>query len=139
MTIFLLLFDCYGLAFVWHPLWREDGSVFGSESLGTHDCILLFQSLDFSFRRLLRLAGLRWRYSIPPQHGLPRTVSQNHIAAHSLLKIVIFLTVVLQPPRRPSTENIVLLLHKEDHRENESRDSYLASPLARRLLPSNEL
>jgi hypothetical protein len=29
------------------------------------------------------------------------------------------------------TEITVLLLHKEDHRENESRDSYLASPLER--------
>jgi hypothetical protein len=31
------------------------------------------------------------------------------------------------------------MLLKEDHKENESRDSYLASPLARWLLPSNEL
>jgi hypothetical protein len=41
-----------------------------------------------------------------------------------------------------STDRIeitVLLLHKEDHRENSSRDSYLASPLARWLLSSNEL
>jgi hypothetical protein len=33
--------------------------------------ILLSQIPDFLFCRLLRLAGLRWRYSIPPQHGLP--------------------------------------------------------------------
>jgi hypothetical protein len=33
----------------------------------------------------------------------------------------------------------ILLLHKEDIRENESRDSYLTSPLARWLLPNNEL
>jgi hypothetical protein len=26
-------------------------------------------STEFSFRRLLRLAGVRWRYSIPPPHG----------------------------------------------------------------------
>jgi hypothetical protein len=37
------------------------------------------------------------------------------------------------------TENTVLLLLSADHRENKSRDSYLASPLARWLLPSNEL
>jgi hypothetical protein len=28
MTTYLLLFDSYGLVFVVHPLWREDGSVF---------------------------------------------------------------------------------------------------------------
>jgi hypothetical protein len=41
----------------------------GSESLGTRDHILLSQIWDFLFRRLLRLAGLRWRYSTPPPHG----------------------------------------------------------------------
>jgi hypothetical protein len=40
-----------------------------SESLGTRDHILLSQIWDFPFRRLLRLAGSRWRYSIPPPHG----------------------------------------------------------------------
>jgi hypothetical protein len=42
----------------------------GSESLGTRDHILLSQIWDFPFRRLLRLAGLRWRYSTPPPHEL---------------------------------------------------------------------
>jgi hypothetical protein len=80
----LLLFDSYGLDFVWRSLWREDGSAFytciccwplaslvflGSESLGTRDHILLSQIWDFTFRRLLRLAGSRWRYSSPPTHG----------------------------------------------------------------------
>jgi hypothetical protein len=33
----------------------------------------------FPFRRLLRLAGLRWRYSNPPRHGALRlSQSQNH-------------------------------------------------------------
>jgi hypothetical protein len=40
-----------------------------AESLGTRDHILLSQLRDFPFRRLLRLAGSRWRYSIPPPHG----------------------------------------------------------------------
>jgi hypothetical protein len=38
----------------------------GSKSLGPHNHILLSQICDFPFRRLLRLAGLRWRYSNPP-------------------------------------------------------------------------
>jgi hypothetical protein len=42
----------------------------GSESHGTRDHILLSQIWDFPFRHLLRLAGLRWRYSTPPPHGL---------------------------------------------------------------------
>jgi hypothetical protein len=44
--------------------------LFGSDSRGTRDHILLSQSRDFPFRRLLRLAGLRWRYSTPPPHGM---------------------------------------------------------------------
>jgi hypothetical protein len=39
--------------------------IFGSDSRGTRDDILPFQIRDFPFRRLLRLAGLRWRYSTP--------------------------------------------------------------------------
>jgi hypothetical protein len=42
----------------------------GSESRGTRDNILLFQILDYPFRRLLRLAELRWRYSTPSPHGV---------------------------------------------------------------------
>jgi hypothetical protein len=41
----------------------------GSESLSTGDYILLSQIWDFPFRRLLRLAGSRWRYLTPPTHG----------------------------------------------------------------------
>jgi hypothetical protein len=40
-----------------------------SESRGTRDHILLSQIRDFPFHRLVRLAGLRWRYSTPPPHG----------------------------------------------------------------------
>jgi hypothetical protein len=43
--------------------------ILGSESRGTRDHILLSQIRDFSFCRLLRLAGLRWRYSTPPPNG----------------------------------------------------------------------
>jgi hypothetical protein len=38
------------------------------ESLRTRDHILLSQIRDFPFRRLLRLAGSRWRYLTPPPH-----------------------------------------------------------------------
>jgi hypothetical protein len=40
-----------------------------SEPLGSRDHILLSHIWDFQFCRLLRLAGSRWRYSIPPPHG----------------------------------------------------------------------
>jgi hypothetical protein len=40
-----------------------------SEPLGPRDHILLSHIWDFPFCRLLRLAGSRWRYSIPPPHG----------------------------------------------------------------------
>jgi hypothetical protein len=40
------------------------------ESRGTRDHILLSQIRDFPFRCLLRLAGLRWRYSTLPPYGV---------------------------------------------------------------------
>jgi hypothetical protein len=43
--------------------------IFGSESRRTHGHILLSQIWEFPFRRLLRLAGSLWRYSIRPPHG----------------------------------------------------------------------
>jgi hypothetical protein len=43
--------------------------ILGPESRGTRDHILLSQIRDFPFCRLLRFAGLRWRYSTPPPHG----------------------------------------------------------------------
>jgi hypothetical protein len=76
----------------------------GSESLGTQDHIFLSQFLrlpqpggsgphiyipqeqsgpvmppgtGFPFCRLLRLAGLRWKYSNPPPHGLDPTCSSK--------------------------------------------------------------
>jgi hypothetical protein len=81
IVIKLLLFDSYGLVFVGLSLTRVrvcllyilltlDSVVFlGSESIGTRDHILLSQGWDFPFRRLLRLAGSRWRYSNPPLRG----------------------------------------------------------------------
>jgi hypothetical protein len=48
------------------------------EPRGTRDHILLSRIRDFPFRYLLRLAGLRWRYSTPPPHR--KTQSQSHIA-----------------------------------------------------------
>jgi hypothetical protein len=59
--------------------------IFGFESSETRDHILLSQIWDFPFCFLLRPAGLQWRYSTPPPHGinlcvkvtLPLTVSQS--------------------------------------------------------------
>jgi hypothetical protein len=44
--------------------------ILGSESRGSRDQILQSQIRDFPFRRLLRLAGLRWTYPTPPPHVL---------------------------------------------------------------------
>jgi hypothetical protein len=51
--------------------------ILGSESLGTRNHILLSHIRDFHFRRLLRLAGSRWRYSTPPPHGGKSFVKKN--------------------------------------------------------------
>jgi hypothetical protein len=55
--------------------------ILGSESIETRHHILLSQIWDFPFRRLLRLAGSRWRYSTPPPHGVYHSRS-NHISPH---------------------------------------------------------
>jgi hypothetical protein len=44
--------------------------ILGSESLGTRYHILLSQIRDFPFRRLLRRAGLLWRYATLHPHGI---------------------------------------------------------------------
>jgi hypothetical protein len=53
--------------------------ILGSEFREIHDHILLSHIRDFPFRHLLRLAGLRWRYSTPPPHWnwLGRSQSQS--------------------------------------------------------------
>jgi hypothetical protein len=50
--------------------------ILGSQSVETRDHILLSQIPDFPFRRLVRVAGLRWRYSTPPPHGIQ---SQSYV------------------------------------------------------------
>jgi hypothetical protein len=45
--------------------------ILGSECFATREHILVSQIRDFPFHRLLRLAGLRWRYSTPPPHVFP--------------------------------------------------------------------
>jgi hypothetical protein len=71
------LCDSYGLVLVGRPLWQEVGSFFcmcswslpAQSFSGPSPLGLESQNWDFPFRRLLRLAGSRWRYSTPPPHG----------------------------------------------------------------------
>jgi hypothetical protein len=63
-------------------------AILGSESRGTRDHILLPQIRDFPFPRLLRLAGLRWRYSTPPPHGILATDSRFIDSARTYRKCV---------------------------------------------------
>jgi hypothetical protein len=93
MTWYLLLFDSYGhvsvsltrgrVCHLYMLLTLASAVFLGSESLGTRGHILLSQVWDFIFRRLLRLAGSRWRYSTPPPHGLLQThflsLSLSHV------------------------------------------------------------
>jgi hypothetical protein len=55
----------------------DSAVIHGSEARGTRDHILLSQIRDYPFRRLLRLAGLRWRYSTPPAHGISFVTELN--------------------------------------------------------------
>jgi hypothetical protein len=93
MTRYLLLFDSYGLVFcgalsltrgrvcLLYMLLTLASIVFLG---GTRDHILLSQMWDFPFRRHLRLAGSRWRYSNPPPHDstiyiVSRRIHRKHI------------------------------------------------------------
>jgi hypothetical protein len=58
--------------------------IFGSESRGTRDHILLSRIWDFPCRRLLRLAGLRLRYSTPPPHGIHTSWSGRFLVFYYL-------------------------------------------------------
>jgi hypothetical protein len=58
---------------------RASAVILASESRGTRDHILLSQIRDFPFRRLLRLAGLRWRYSTPPPQGILSLLSESKL------------------------------------------------------------
>jgi hypothetical protein len=60
--------------------------IFGFESRRTRGHVLLSQIRDFPFRRLLWLAGSRWRYSTPPPHGssTPFRSSQAYISISAL-------------------------------------------------------
>jgi hypothetical protein len=53
--------------------------ILGFESPGTRGHILLSQTRDFPFRRLLRLAGLRWKYS-----------TRIHTGYFSIWRILVF-------------------------------------------------
>jgi hypothetical protein len=78
--------------------------ILGSESRGTRYHVLLSQIRGFPFRRLLRLARLRWRYSTQPPHGRTasskseshcdwRSVSQSWCRTPSWAHDQIFITV----------------------------------------------
>jgi hypothetical protein len=74
----------------------------GSEFLGTRDHILLSQIWDFPFRRLLRLAGSRWRYSNLPPHGRssPRAIGPARTAqkmSFSLFHVAVNVSTELFP------------------------------------------
>jgi hypothetical protein len=71
-----------------------------SESLGTRDHILRSQIWDFPFRRFLRFAGSRWRYSNPPPHGwLIEAVSESESESNCDWRSVTLSILVSSPVR----------------------------------------
>jgi hypothetical protein len=73
--------------------------IFGSEFRRPRGHILLSQIRDFTLRRLLRLAGSRWRYSTPPPHGSGSDAP------------LVFLITSLHGPNRKHLRTVPLLLH----------------------------
>jgi hypothetical protein len=62
-------FSCGAPSLTRGRVWLASAIFLWSESLESRDHILLSHIWNFPFRRLLRLARSRWRYSIPPPHG----------------------------------------------------------------------
>jgi hypothetical protein len=58
------------------PCYSWSGS--GPNPVGFLTTFYCLRFENFPFRRLLRLAGLRWRYSNPPPHGSPPSDSRMH-------------------------------------------------------------
>jgi hypothetical protein len=83
------------------PLALASAVCLESESLGTRDHILLSQFWHFPFRRLLRLAGSRWRYSTPLAYPLART---NCLPSRCIAMDVSDSTI---PTHRASCQNIL--------------------------------
>jgi hypothetical protein len=101
----------------------------GSQSRRTHDHIffVLFETpptwkarlgelysvippgTGLPFRRFLRFAGLRWRYSNPPPHGPTTSLKSKSKSAKVKVKVILRLTVsrpvcpVVRPPSGPVT------------------------------------
>jgi hypothetical protein len=88
----LFLSDSCGFVDVGRCLWREDGPVAykcswsspaqsfsGPTPLGFVTIFYCLRFETFPFRRLLRLAGLRWRYSTPPPRGTKTCVRNTKL------------------------------------------------------------
>jgi hypothetical protein len=72
--------------------------ILGCESRGTRDHILLSQIQALPFCRFLLLAGLRWRYSTSPPHGIPLTLME------------IYAVIYTEWPRRKGQCEIIVLV-----------------------------
>jgi hypothetical protein len=88
------------------------------------------------------------KITVTTAHVTSHTKSSNSSSGHTAVPLELrnssevnsHSRILSYPRHGPRTENTgPLLLRSADHTENKSRDNYLASPLARSLLPSNEL
>jgi hypothetical protein len=109
-------------------------AILRSESHGTrdHTRILLYQVRDFPFRRLLRLAGLRWRYSSPPPHVI--RISEETLTTE--------LTSIRTEYSRSPSQRVPLLSVAAETSEPLSSKLTSASaaiPAFRQCLPSRQL
>jgi hypothetical protein len=80
--------------------------ILGSEYRGIRDHMLVSQIGDFPFRRLLRLAGSRWRYSTtPPQLQKSKSKSKSKLLYG--LPFTAHQFILASGPLRPTTRDFV--------------------------------
>jgi hypothetical protein len=112
MTIF------YCLRYETSPTWRARSPyILQEESVP-----VVPPGTGFPFRRLLRLSGLRWRYSNPPPHELPQSPQRLRARVTSRLAVQRQLLRLGANPSRLTTRDFVLQLN------HCGRSPYVISP-----------
>jgi hypothetical protein len=115
---------CYCLKFETPPTWRARSPYLYPPSTG------------FPYRRLLRFARLRWRYSNPPPYGLLTLSSKPHLAHNPSVPTsqktqYFYCCIWIRCPRDVFTAPLLSNGCCADHRKHRSS---LAVPLLRSCL-----
>jgi hypothetical protein len=86
-----------------------------------------------------KISSYTLKITVTIAHVTSHSKSPNSSSGHPALPLELRNSSEVNSDIHILSENTILLLRRADHTENKSRDNYFANPLARWLLPSNEL